>query len=97
MGPSQFIASTWVMYENRVAAAVGVKTADPWVARHAFTATALFLQDLGAGRGGFSAEQEAAGRYYAGGGWATRGLSYAASVIALANGFQKDIDFLQDN
>lgn len=97
MGPSQFIASTWVMYENRVASAVGVKTADPWDARHAFTATALFLQDLGAGKGGFSAEQEAAGRYYAGGAWATNGLGYAASVIALANGFQADIDFLQDN
>ncbi len=96
MGPSQFIPSTWVMYEHRVAAAVGAKIGDPWIARHAFTATALFLQDLGAGKGGFSAEQEAAGRYYAGGGWATRGLGYAASVLAIASGFQNDIDFLQD-
>jgi len=96
MGPSQFIASTWVMYEHRVAAVVGAKIGDPWIPRHAFTATALFLQDLGASKGGFSAEQEAAGRYYAGGGWATRGLGYAASVLAIAAGFQKDIDFLQD-
>ncbi len=96
MGPSQFIPSTWVSYEKRVAAALGVSQANPWNAEHAFTATALFLADLGASKGGYSAEREAAGRYYAGGGWATHGLGYANSVLALANGFQSDIDFLQN-
>jgi len=96
MGPSQFIASTWVMYEAKVENTLGVKTADPWNAQHAFMATALFLGDLGAGKGGYSAEREAAGRYYAGGGWATNGLGYAASVLSIASGFQTDIDFLQD-
>lgn len=94
MGPSQFIASTWRSYEKRLAAALGVPTADPWNAKHAVMATALYLADLGADRGGYSAEREAAARYYAGGSWKTNGLGYAASVLSFAEKYQEDIDFL---
>ena len=59
-------------------------------------ATALYLADLGAGVGGYSAEREAAGRYYAGGGWETRGLGYASSVLGHAEIYQVDIDFLDN-
>jgi peptidoglycan hydrolase CwlO-like protein len=96
MGPTQFIPSTWQGYEGRIATAYGVSVADPWNPEHAIMATALFLQDLGAGIGGYSAEREAAGRYYAGGNWATAGLSYAASVLNFAQGYQTDIDFLEN-
>ncbi len=96
MGPTQFIPSTWQGYEGRIAAAFGVPVADPWNPEHAIMATALFLQDLGAGRGGYSAEREAAGRYYAGGNWASLGLGYAASVLAHAEQYQADIDFLDN-
>jgi peptidoglycan hydrolase CwlO-like protein len=96
MGPSQFIPSTWVMYAGRIESALGVAVADPWKPEHAFMATALFLADLGAGRGGYSAEREAAARYYAGGGWATRGLGYADSVLSRAQNIQTTmIDPLQ--
>lgn len=94
MGPTQFIPSTWRGYEARIASAFGVPTGDPWNPQHAIMATALFLQDLGAGRGGYSAEREAAGRYYAGGNWQAYGLGYAASVLAHAENYQNDIDFL---
>lgn len=94
MGPTQFIPSTWRGYEPRIASAFGVSVGDPWNPQHAIMATALYLQDLGANRGGYSAETEAAGRYYAGGGWATRGLGYASSVLAHAETYQDDIDFL---
>lgn len=94
MGPSQFIASTWKIYEPRLAAALG-GTPNPWVARDAIMATAFYLKDLKADRGTYSAEREAAGRYYAGAGWATRGLSYAASVLSFAEKYQEDIDFLK--
>ncbi len=97
MGPSQFIPSTWKTYQSRIAAAVGVSLADPWNAKHAITATALYLQDLGAAKQTYSAEREAAGRYYAGSGWATRGLGYANSVLAHAEKFQTDINFLKEN
>lgn len=94
MGPTQFIPSTWRSYEGRIAGAFGISVSDPWNPEHAIMATALFLQDLGAARGGYSAEREAAGRYYAGGNWATLGLGYAASVLSHAEQYQSDIDFL---
>ncbi len=96
MGPTQFIPSTWKGYEGRIAAAYGVATGDPWNPEHAIMATALFLQDLGAGGGGYSAEREAAGRYYAGGYWATSGLGYAASVLGHAEEYESQIDLLED-
>ncbi len=94
MGPSQFIPSTWVGLESRIASAVGVTTPNPWNPEHAVMATAIFLKDLGAGTQTYSAEQQAAGRYYAGGNWATLGLGYASSVLAHAAEFQTNIDFL---
>jgi hypothetical protein len=60
-------------------------------------ATSLFLKDLTADRKTYSAEREAAGRYYAGANWQRSGLSYAASVLSFAEKYQKDIDFLKDN
>lgn len=96
MGIMQFIPSTWQGYEARIAGAFGAAAADPWNPEHAIMATAIYLQESGAARGGYSAEQEAAGRYYAGGGWATRGLSYAASVIGHAERYQSTIDFLEN-
>jgi len=96
MGPTQFIPSTWRGYEGRIATAFGVPVGDPWNPEHAIMATALFLQDLGASKGGYSAEREAAGRYYAGGNWMAYGLGYAASVLGHAETYQKDIDFLEN-
>lgn len=96
MGPTQFIPSTWRGYEGRIASAFGVAVGDPWNPEHAIMATALFLQDLGAGRGGYSAEREAAGRYYAGGNWMTYGLGYASSVLGHAEVYQNDIEFLEN-
>lgn len=97
MGPSQFIASTWKIYEEKLAIALGVAIADPWRASDAVMATALFMKDLGAGAQTYSAEREAAARYYAGGNWQKNGLGYAASVLAFADAYQKDINFLNNN
>jgi membrane-bound lytic murein transglycosylase B len=96
MGPTQFIPSTWKGYEGRIATAYSVAVGDPWNPEHAIMATAMFLQDLGAGRGGYTAEREAAGRYYAGGNWMAYGLGYAASVLGHAETYQADIDFLDN-
>ena len=95
MGPSQFIASTWKLYENKLKVNLGVATPDPWMAQHAIMATALFLKDLKADRQTYSAEREAAGRYYAGGNWQKSGLGYASSVLTYAEKYQNDIDFLK--
>jgi len=97
MGPTQFIPSTWEMYEGRIKSTLGVGAADPWNALHAITATGLYLSDGGAAGGSYIAEHTAAAKYYAGGNWATSGQGYATSVLSKAAAFQKDIDFLAAN
>jgi len=97
MGPTQFIPSTWEMYEGRIKSSLGVGAADPWNALHAITATGLYLADGGAAGGTYIAEHTAAAKYYAGGNWATSGQGYGNSVMAKAAAFQKDIDFLSQN
>jgi len=97
MGPSQFIASTWKLYEPKITSALGISTADPWNAQTAIMATALYMKDLGAGAQTYSAERKAAARYYAGSNWQTKtALNYAASVLAFADKYQNDIDFLDN-
>lgn len=66
MGAAQFIPSTWILYEDRIAAATGNDTADPWAARDAFMAAGLYLKDIGAGTGTYSAERDAACKYFSG-------------------------------
>ena len=97
MGPTQFIPSTWEMYEGRLAGVLGVSATNPWSASHAIMATGLYLTDVGATGGSYLAEHTAAAKYNAGGNWATLGQGYANSVMAKAAEFQKDIDFLEAN
>ncbi len=99
MGPAQFIASTWLPLSDRIGAALGFSgMANPWNPEHAFMASALFLSDLGAGGGGYTAEKNAACRYYSGRSCGNSSLinSYGASVMALASTIQTtEIDKLQ--
>jgi len=66
MGPSQFIPSTWQIIKNRVATVLDIKHPDPWNAKDAFIASALYLKDLGATYGSYTAERDAACKYYSG-------------------------------
>lgn len=66
MGPAQFIASTWMLFKDRIASALGVQTPNPWEPKHAFMASAMYLADLGASTQVYSAERNAACRYYSG-------------------------------
>jgi len=95
MGPSQFIPSTWELYQSRIASVTGNNPPSPWNAEDAFAATSLYLKDLGAGAGTYTAESMAAGKYYAGSRWATAGKSYSNSVMAIAERIQGNIDYLQ--
>lgn len=97
MGPAQFIPSTWALYAARIASAHGLSIANPWDPRDAITAMSIYLEDLGAGAGGYTAEHRAAAKYYAGGAWATAGRVYANNVMALAGSIQSNIDFLSNN
>ena len=98
MGPSQFIPSTWKLFEPKIRAALGTELPNPWNAGHAVMATALYLRDLGAASGGYSAERNAACRYYSGRSCDSRSpvnYTYGNSVIAKAETFQENIDFLK--
>lgn len=100
MGPSQFIPSTWMSVRAEVQRLTGASLANPWNPRHAVMATAVYLRDLGANKGGYTAEREAACRYYSGRGCsdpAVRNAFYGDGVLAHASALQQDIDFLKDN
>ena len=66
MGAAQFIPSTWVLYRDMVAKALEVDIADPWRARDAFMAAGFLLKDNGARSGSYSAERDAACKYFSG-------------------------------
>ena len=92
MGPAQFIPSTWVLFEDRISAAVGISgTPDPWNPAHAFMASALYLSDLGASAGGYTAERNAACKYYSGKscGLIKGNTAYGNSVVAQAATIQQ--------
>lgn len=90
MGPAQFIPSTWKIFEQRLKDILG-HDANPWMAEDAFTASALYLGDLGASSGTYSGEIRAACKYYGSGGST---CSYGRSVMRLKEGIQADIDYL---
>lgn len=98
MGPAQFIASTWVLYADRIAAAAGHPStmANPWNNLDAFTATALLMADNGAAAQTPDAERLAALRYFAGWGGASNPAYsfYGDGVMGFADQFQSDINTL---
>jgi len=68
MGPSQFIPSTWELFKNKLGGLLGIKpdNVNPWNPEHAILATAIYMADLGASSGGYTAERNAACWYYSG-------------------------------
>ncbi len=92
MGPAQFIPSTWKLMQNKIASALGIAHSDPWNPRDAFMASALYLDDLGAGAGGYTAERTAACRYYGGGSKCTNTTApYGDQVMAKAKDIQENM------
>jgi peptidoglycan hydrolase CwlO-like protein len=97
MGPSQFIPSTWKIFEDRIERITGSATADPWNPKDAITATALYLSDLGAVTGNESSERNAACKYYSGRSCSalSEAAGYGNSVMRKIVSVQQDIDKLQ--
>ena len=88
MGPAQFIPSTWALFADRLKTLLG-QVADPWAIKDSFTASALYLSDLGAGAQTTSAESTAA-YHYNGSGNAAR--IYSRTVMSRASCIQTFID-----
>lgn len=90
MGPAQFLPTTWLRFDDRVASLTGHQPPSPWDAGDAFTAAALFLADAGAGSQTVTGETMAAKTYLSGKPNCTKYIcrSYANKILALA----RDID-----
>ncbi len=91
MGPAQFIASTWTLLISRIQTALGISTApNPWHPLDAFMASAIYLSDLGADSTSYTAQKNAACKYYSGRscGYVSGATAYGNSVMALANTIQ---------
>ena len=88
MGPAQFIPSTWMLFVDRLKGLLG-QTADPWAVKDSFTASALYLSDLGAGSKTTTAESNAAYHYNGSGNMAR---VYSRTVMTRAACIQDFID-----
>lgn len=97
MGPSQFIPSTWILYKTKIAAIAGSGKADPWNPEHAIIGTSLLLKDNGAAPQTYTAERNAACKYYSGRNCTSSTEFYGNSVMKIATKLQADIDFLNGN
>lgn len=91
MGPAQFIPSTWMIFKDRIAKTIGVPLANPWRAKDAFMASAIYLTDLGATNGSITSERNAACRYYSGSSCAPGSINetYGNQVISKAYNIQE--------
>jgi peptidoglycan hydrolase CwlO-like protein len=91
MGPAQFIASTWMLFKDKIAKAANVTNPNPWNPEHAFIASAIYLSELGARSGSYTAERNAACRYYSGRACSTTNINstYGTQVMVKADTIQR--------
>ncbi len=93
MGPAQFIPSTWMLYQSRIASASGQSPPNPWDPRTATFATALYMSDLGADAGTAAADREAALKYLAGSHWQNAAYAfYGEAVMNYTAQYQSQIN-----
>lgn len=97
MGPAQFIPSTWKLFQNKIAQALGKPASDPWNPQDAFMASGFYLADLGASSQEYSKERNAACRYYSGRSCSGTNTFYGNQVMARVKAIQDNIDILGGN
>lgn len=97
MGPAQFIPSTWKLFQNKIAQALGKPASDPWDPQDAFMASGFYLADLGATAQTFTAERNAACRYYSGRSCSGSNTFYGNQVMQRVTAIQANIDILGGN
>lgn len=86
MGPAQFLPSTWLLFDDKVASLTGHNPPDPWNIEDAFTAAALYLADAGARAKTRTAEIRAAKAYISGSANCTKYICnfYSNEVLRIA-------------
>jgi len=91
MGYTQFIPNSWMGVAKRVESYLKTPVANPWNPRDAVMAAGVYLHDVGAAKRTYTAEYNAACRYYG------ACSSYAPSVMARIPRIQGLIDTLERN
>lgn len=95
LGPAQFLPTTWLSYEEKIAKITGHNPPSPWDIDDAFAAAAIKLAEAGATRQTYQNEWKAAMIYFAGSRWNSPIYRfYGNSVLALAKKIQQDINIM---
>lgn len=93
MGPAQFIPTTWLLFEEKVARITGHNPPNPWNIEDAFTASATFLAESGAAARTEAGEIRAAKTYLSGrpscSSYSCR--AYASAIISIASRIERII------
>lgn len=86
MGPAQFLPTTWLRFENKVAELTGHSPPNPWNVEDAFTASATFLASAGAKSKTTAGETAAAKTYLSGRATCNTATCrwYASTILSLA-------------
>lgn len=95
MGPAQFLPTTWLAYEQRIAQLTGHHPPDPWDIEDAFTAAGIKLAQGGANTRVREAEWKAAQVYFAGSRWNNPTYYfYGDQVMELADVIQEQLNII---
>lgn len=99
MGISQFMPATWLGFQSKIKNATGATYADPWNSAHAIMGSGFLLQENGASSQAFSAERNAACKYYSGRSCSnsTVATNYGNQVMSRISGIQAKIEVLKNN
>lgn len=91
MGAAQFLPTTWLRFEDRVADLTGHNPPSPWDSGDAFTAAAVFLADAGASSQTSIGEMRAAKTYISGSPSCTKYICriYSSRIASLAQDIDK--------
>ncbi len=96
MGPAQFIPTTWMSIRARAASVLG-RPANPWIIEDSFLASGIYLASRGAAAKTKEAEWCAAQGYFTGITCNSNNAFYGNSVLNIADGFQRDINILNQS
>jgi len=95
MGPAQFLPTTWLAYEERIANFTGHNPPDPWDIEDAFVAAGIKLAQGGASTRTYDAEWKAAQVYFAGSRWNNPiYYFYGDQVMELAGVIQEQLNII---
>lgn len=95
MGPAQFLPTTWLAYEQRIANLTGHNPPDPWDIEDAFVAAGIKLAQGGASTRTYDTEWKAAQVYFAGSRWNNPTYYfYGDQVMELAGVIQEQLNII---